>query len=247
MKKLTLITALFFVLSILGCETQTEKQPHDQGKADSTKQEAAGSNGHDHGHQHGEANAHMHKNDFEDLVKRFDDPARDDWQKPDEVIAFLGDLVDKTVMDIGCGTGYFSFKLVEAGALVIAADVDDRFLDLVNTKKQEGGVQNAQLSTRKLPYDSPELAASEVDMVLIVDTYHHIEDRENYFKKVKAGLKEDGRLVVIDFKKEDSPMGPPKAMRMSASFVQSELEGAGFSEFSTDSLLLPYQYILIAK
>ena len=200
-----------------------------------------------HGHQHGDANAHMHENDFEDLVQRFDDPARADWQKPDEVIAFLGDIVNNTIMDIGCGTGYFSFKLVEAGALVIAADVDDRFLSLVKEKKQESGLDDKQLSTRKLPYDSPELAASEVDMVLIVDTYHHIEDRENYFAKVKNGLKENGRLVVIDFKKEESPMGPPKKMRMSAAFVQAELEGAGFSAFSVDSLLLPYQYILIAQ
>src|SRR5262250_2336948 len=66
------------------------------------------------------ANKHMHEMRFEDLVARFEDPARKEWQKPDEVIAGLGPLSGKTVADIGAGTGYFSFPTAARGAKVIA-------------------------------------------------------------------------------------------------------------------------------
>lgn len=244
MKKLLFLPVFALSISFFGCNPQPEEAQNNEA-ADSTK--VADEAPHGHSHHHGDANAHMNENDFEDLVQRFDDPARAEWQKPDEVLRFLGDIKGKTIMDIGSGTGYFSFRMVDAGANVIAADVDERFLEFVGSKKEEKGLTDAQIQTRKLPYDSPELEAGEVDMVLIVDTYHHIESRESYFAAVKKGLKKDGRLVVIDFKKKDNPVGPPIEMCMAPSFVQSELKSAGFSQFSTDSTLLPHQYILIAK
>lgn len=200
-----------------------------------------------HHHHHGDANAYMNESEFEELVQRFNDPARADWQKPNEVIDLLGPFEGKKVMDIGCGTGYFSFPLVEAGAQVIAADVDSRFLEYVSDKQDSLGIGKTKLETRKLPYDSPKLEAAEVDMVLIVDTYHHIENRKSYFEQVGAGLKEKGRLVVIDFKKEDSPVGPPKEMRLDVKQVKEELNAAGFSQIEINLELLQYQYILIAQ
>ena len=99
---------------------------------------------------------------------------------------------------------------------------------------------------RKLPYDSPALSEKGVDKVIIVNTYHHIEDRIAYFGKVLKGLKDGGELLVIDFKKQDGP-GPPVKIKMAAAFITKELKAAGFTNFKMNDSLLEHQYIIRAK
>ena len=84
-------------------------------------------------------------------------------------------------------------------------------------------------------------------MVLIVDTYHHIENRADYFSEVRRGLRPGGQLVVVDFIKEDLPMGPPVAMKMDADTIIEELKAAGYTNFEVNRDLLPYQYIIFAS
>ena len=189
----------------------------------------------------------MNHSEFEALIKRFEDPQREAWQKPDSVIAMLGDLRGATVVDIGSGSGYFAFRLAGKAAKVIAADVDDRFLRYIEARKKQAGISDAKLETRKIPYTAPGLTSREVDAVLMVNTYHHIEDRANYFTKVKRGLKEGGKLVIVDFKPGNIPVGPPEEMRVAASKAVAELRQAGFGRVSVDSQTLPYQYILVAQ
>lgn len=192
------------------------------------------------------ANAHMHRIPFEQLVANFESPARDAWQKPDAVMAFIGDVRGKTVMDIGSGTGYFSFRLARAGAHVICADVDPRFLDYIGERMQKEGIDPATMERRHLAVDSPGLAAGEADLVLLVDVYHHVADRAAYFAQVRAGLAPGGRLLVIDFFKRDDPVGPPADIKVGADTVVAELTRAGFSRFAIERDLLPYQYLVEA-
>ncbi len=208
----------------------------------SSEQPAAHS--HDH---HGDANNHMNQRPFEDLVEGFESPQRAEWQKPDSVIALLGDLEGKTVVDIGSGSGYFSFRLAEAGAHVISADVDERFLEHIEERKEKEGMTDAQIETRHVPYDSPKLEEGEVDLAFMVDVYHHIKQRPDYFAKVKKGLKPGGRLVVVDFIKEEIPVGPPVEMKLEPEQVLEELKKAGFTKFEVNEELLPYQYIVTAR
>ncbi|NJN77614.1 MAG: class I SAM-dependent methyltransferase [Saprospiraceae bacterium] len=182
---------------------------------------------HDHSHDN-ESNVHMNETSFEDLVKMFEDSARAEWQKPDEIIDLLGDLDGKTIMDIGAGTGYFAFRMAAKGANVIAADVDERFIEYIDNKDV------AKVKTRLVPYDNSNLKPKEVDAVIIVDTYHHIEKRADYFKTVLKGLKENGQLMVVDFKKEETPYGPPVNHRISADDVVKELKSAGFTSFEIE-------------
>ena len=200
---------------------------------------------HEH-HHHGEdANHHMNQRPFEELVAHFEDPARDEWQQPEAVMELFGDLTGKTVMDIGSGTGYFSFRMARAGARVICADVDQRFLDYIIQKRDSiGSWARDRITTRHVPFDSARLKSGEADLVLIVDTYHHIEDRIAYFREVRQGLKPDGKLVVIDFFKEESPVGPPVDMKMAEETVMGELHQAGFAHVAVDVETLPYQYII---
>jgi 2-polyprenyl-3-methyl-5-hydroxy-6-metoxy-1,4-benzoquinol methylase len=151
-----------------------------------------------------------------------------------------------TVMDLGCGTGYFSFRMADSGANVIAADVDERFIAYVDSVRNARGVSKKLLQTRKVPADNPMLSKREVDIVFMVNTYHHLQDRVNYLKKVKAGLKSSGFIIIIDFFKKDLPVGPANAQKLSADEVTRDLKLAGFSQFKTDDKTLPYQYIVFA-
>ena len=198
------------------------------------------------GGHHGHANQHMNQASLEQLIARFEDPKRDVWQKPNAVIALLGDLQGKVVMDIGSGSGYFSFRLADAGARVICADVDERFLAYIAEQIDARQIEPDRMMLRHIPYDSAQLKAAEVDMVLIVNTYHHIEDREGYFSEVRAGLKPGGQLVVVDFFKHATEIGPPEDMKLAAHVVIDELRSAGFSRFETDRDTLPYQYVIQA-
>ena len=199
---------------------------------------------------HGAANQHMQSLGFDTLVRRFetgDHGDRDTWQKPDAVIAALGDIRGKTVMDLGSGTGYFSLRLAAAGARVIAADVDPRFQQYIQDRlTRERPAPPGVVVTRHLSYESPGLAPAEADRVLMVDVYHHIEQREDYLPLLRGGLKPDGVLVIVDFKKEPTPDGPPLAMRLTPDEIRRELVAAGFRDIAIDTALLPYQYLIKA-
>lgn len=204
----------------------------------------------DHQHTENHVNQHMHQRSFDDLAKGLEDKEREEWQKPGDVIALLGDISGKTIMDIGAGTGYFSFRMAEKGAHVIAADVSDEFQDFIEHKKKELRYTDEQLELRKVPFDSPDLKKMETDAVLIVNTYHHIEGRIEYFNKVLEGLKKEGVLMVVDFKKQEfdeAPPGPPIRMKIKAEQVVEELREAGFNTFDINASLLKYQYIILAK
>ncbi len=197
-------------------------------------------------HSHGRANEHMHRHSFDDLVASFDHPSRDAWQKPDVVLKHLGPLKNRTVFEIGAGTGYFTFRLAAAEAYVIAGDVDERFLDLIEKRRQERGISTQRLRTRKIPYDSPNLKQAEADVVFTVNTYHHIENRIPYFAEVRTGLKQTGGCVFLYFMNVHRAWGRVCSFRIEADRVADELKRSGFSKVNVDQSSLPYQYIVTA-
>ena len=188
-----------------------------------------------------------HQHDFRDADKWaqvFDDPKRDEWQKPHEVMQALGLAPDATVADIGAGTGYFAVRLAHLvpNGRVYAVDIETEMVKHLALRAARQGLANV-IAVRGAP-DDPRLPG-KVDLALLVDTYHHIEDREAYFAKLRTLLKPEGRIAVIDFKPE-APAGPPKEARLSAAAVKAELDKAGFlvtEEFG----FLPYQYFLIFR
>ncbi|MBK9769704.1 MAG: class I SAM-dependent methyltransferase [Candidatus Obscuribacter sp.] len=177
-------------------------------------------------------------------VKKFDDPARDKWQLPKEVIAALKIDKDDKIADIGAGTGYFSLRIARAypDSTVYGADVEP---DMITYLKQQAKKQH--LPNHKavmLPTDKPALPA-KVNLVLVVDTYHHISHRISYFAALKKHLLPDARVAIIDFTAQ-SPEGPPPEHRLSKADLTEEMKEAGYG-ISEDVELLPYQYFLVFK
>lgn len=235
MKKLVLQLKMTLI-GVLVCCFSTQAQHHHNKEGQKHQHKPAMS-----------ANEYMHQSSVKQLAQRFDSPERDAYQQPEKVLAYLGDIRGKKIMDIGAGSGYFSIKLAQAGAEVIAADVNDEFQDYLRSRLERENLKDLKIALRKIPYDSPELKSSEVDMVFLANTYHHIEDRVAYFAKVKNGLGASGELFIIDYFKTDLPVGPPMDHKISMDQVVSELKAAGFSDFEVEVDLLPYQFIFRVK
>jgi ubiquinone/menaquinone biosynthesis C-methylase UbiE len=199
------------------------------------------------GHEH-DATVHHSFDDVQHWTQVFDDPGRDAWQKPDEVVRALGVAPGQTVVDLGAGTGYFSVRLartVGAGGHVLALDVEPRLVAYMKDRAAKEALP--QMVAQQVPADDPQLPAAGVDLVLVVDTWHHLDDRLHYLVKLAAGLKPGGHLAIVDFKKGDFPVGPPDAHKLPPDAVAKELETAGWSVVSRDEALLPYQYVLVAS
>ena len=192
------------------------------------------------------ANEYMLQNSHEALVRAFDSSERDSWQHPDTVISFLGDLTNKTIVDLGSGSGYFTFRLLSTGAKVIAADVDEEFLEIIKEKGQKLNIEEDRLKTIHIDNDKLNIEEGTVDIIFLVNVYHHISDRISYFSRANSVLKKDGKIIIIDFYKKTLPIGPPKNHKISEDLVIEELEKAGYENIALNTDLLQYQYLIVA-
>jgi ubiquinone/menaquinone biosynthesis C-methylase UbiE len=176
----------------------------------------------------------------------FDAPDRAEWQKPAEVAAALEIRPGMVVADIGAGTGYFLEHLArEAGpmGMVLAIDTEAEMVAHMGQRMADAGVTNV-VPVLALPGD-PFLPPGRVDRILIVDTYHHIDDRLRYFGRLRDALAPGGRVAIIDFLKKPLPVGPPPEHKLEREFVLEEMIEAGWKLADEKKDLLPYQYFLI--
>lgn len=188
-----------------------------------------------------------HKHAFADpaeMSKKWNDPERDKWQYPEEIVAALDLKPGTTVADIGAGTGYMVAPLSKAvgkGGTVIAIDASAEMVEYLAKRSSDLGP--AKIVPRKVGPDDPELPTASVDRVLTLDTWHHVKGREAYAKKVYEGLKRGGRFVVVEYE-VDAEIGPPKAMRLDPRQVTKQLEAAGFRvEIVRESM--PRHYMVV--
>jgi predicted methyltransferase len=193
----------------------------------------------------GAQSPHTHQHSFGDAEKWahvFDDPARDAWQKPHEVIQALALKPDAKAADIGAGTGYFSARLSRMlpKGKVYAVDLEPDMVKYLGERAQREHLDNVVAVQGKA--DDAALP-EKVDLALLVDVYHHIEGREAYFRKLQASLVPAGRVAIIDFRM-DSKDGPPRATRIAPERVKSEMSAAGYS-LAEEFAFLPNQYFLV--
>jgi arsenite methyltransferase len=159
--------------------------------------------------------------------QRLNDPSRDAWQKPDEVVETLLIAPGSRVADLGAGGGYFTWHLaraVGARGTVYAVDVNPAALDMIFREMVARGTPNVHL-VRARPHD-PRLP-DPVDLVFSCNTYRQMSDRIVYFRSLRSSLKPGGRVAILDF----HPRGFFPGLfgdRISKEEVRLEMEAAGY-------------------
>ncbi len=194
-----------------------------------------------HGHSHHGQGLHKRFDGAEGWTKVFDAPERDEWQKPDTVLDALALTPTSLVADVGAGTGYFSVRLARRvpEGKVFAIDVEaDMVRYLAERAKREAlpGIVAIQAA----PHD-PKIPEA-VDVILVVDTLHHIDARDAYFAKLRERLRPGGRVAIVDFAK-GATMGPPPEHRLAAEEVVATAARAGLTKVR--EVALPQQYVLV--
>ncbi|MFK8007362.1 MAG: class I SAM-dependent methyltransferase [Saprospiraceae bacterium] len=186
--------------------------------------------------------------ELEQAIRDKENPDRNNWQKPRQVIERLGILTDKVVADIGAGSGYFSFQILPNAGKVIAIDIDPNALAQIDTLVKRRPDLEPKLETRLVGFNDPKLKDEEVDIVFISNTYSYIENKVDYLKTVFEGVKPKGRIYIVDFKMKILPQIFPKAEERVPLFeVEKHLQEAGFKHIFSDDKTLDYQYIVIAE
>jgi len=137
---------------------------------------------------------------------------------------------DAWIGDLGCGPGTFSLPLAQAcpDGVVLASDIEPAQLDRLRERIAQAELHNIVpvLSS----YENPHFPPTSLDLILIVDTFHHIDDRPPYLRHLKSCLKENGRLAVLEFKPGDLPVGPPANHKLGPGEMVAELDAAGWVE-----------------
>lgn len=188
----------------------------------------------------------LHQNPDE-YIKAMEDPERLTWQKPDELLKALGIRPGMRVADLGAGPGFMTrrlARLVQPQGWVYAIDVEPFMLKALHARLREDRLSN--VTTLLAAEDDPLLPPGSVDLVLIVDVYHHLKDRPAYLGRLARALRPGGRIAIVDFHKRDLPVGPPPEMKLSPAEVGAEAQKAGLRPLlAPPENLLPYQYVLV--
>jgi ubiquinone/menaquinone biosynthesis C-methylase UbiE len=177
-------------------------------------------------------------------------PERDAYQQPDRVMETLALRPGERVADIGAGSGYFTRRAARAvgpTGTVWALDIRREILDYLDATMAREGLTNVR-SAVVLP-DDPQLPAGQVDTILMVDTLHYVKDRAAYAKKLRAGLADGGRVVIIDFRPkpiEQRSWGPPPSQEMSREEVDAAMAEAGLAparvhDYLTEQFFVEYR------
>jgi predicted methyltransferase len=186
----------------------------------------------------------MDFSEVERFATHFDDPKRDAWQRPGQVLRHLALRPGDTVADIGAGTGYFLKRLSEAvgsKGKVMALDVEANMVVYMNHRARKEGLSNVE--AKQVPPDAPGLLPESTNRILIVNTWHHIGAREQYSKRLLEALVPGGFVLVVDFTLE-SDIGPPRNHRLTPEQVTSELDAGGLDAEIVTNEALPKQYLV---
>jgi len=185
--------------------------------------------------------------DSKAYIARLEDPMRDAYQKPQEVIKALNIREGEVIADLGAGSGYFTLRLAEAvgkTGRVYAVDVNPDMVRHLNRRVRDLKVGN--VATILCAPDDPLLADGSIDRFFICDTWHHIEGHAKYLALVKRMLKPGGQVIMVDFKKAKTPVGPPMEIRIDRDDLVREMETNGF-QLAAEHPFLEYQYFLVFK
>lgn len=189
----------------------------------------------------------MHRlhNDPKAYIGALEDPQRDAYQKPHEVLTALNLKPGEVIADIGAGSGYFTFPIAHhlgPEGKVYAVDVSPDMILHLNRRIRDLKTTNV-VSVLADP-DDPLLPEQSVNRFFICDVWHHIENPSKYLGMIKKMLKPGGQVIMIDFHKKELPFGPPMKMKIAREDLIKQMESNGF-RLAKEHSFLPYQYFLV--
>ena len=172
-------------------------------------------------------------------------PEREAEEAPSRAIAALKIQPGQVVADIGAGSGYYTVRLAQTvgpTGRVFATDIQPAMVDLLRANLTRAGLANVT-AVLGAP-DDPKLAPDTIDLALMVDVYHELAAPQAFLRRLRPALKRDGRLVLLEFRKEDRRVPILEVHKMSVVEVRQELEAEGF-RLSAVLNDLPWQHILV--
>lgn len=194
------------------------------------------------------ATSHRRFDDAGYWSKVFDDPKRDDWQRPGQIVAALSLAPGMSVADIGAGTGYFSRRLSDAvgpSGAVFVVEVEPNLVAHLRDRAQKEDTPNV-IPILASP-GNPRLAPESIDVALFVDSYHHVDGRRSYLAALRRSLKAGARVAIVEWKSGKQPVGPQEEdHKIPRKQIEREMAEAGFAlEAAPD--FLPHQYMLVFR
>ena len=172
-------------------------------------------------------------------------PDREAWQKSDAIMDALGIYDGSSVADLGAGGGWFTVRLarrVGPRGRVYAEDVQKEMIESMNRRIAREGLHNVTLVLGTA--ENPGLALKSVDAVLIVNSYAEVDKGVEWLRNVRGALKPNGRIGIVDFRKEGWGPGPPLDERIEEAVVIKDAQAANLRLISKDTAL-PFQYPLV--
>lgn len=173
---------------------------------------------------------------------------RDEWQRPEVIIGMANsDITGMVFGDLFAGDGYFTWKLIDAGANVIAVDNDPKNIEALEAEKKARGLSDERLRIRAVPVGDPGLGIDEVDVALLVHRYHGIKDKTAYFKQLRKGMRYPRYMMIVDWQYRETPLGPPMSERTPTDALMEDLLKYGWSDVGAHSDKIPFQVIFFSN
>lgn len=174
-------------------------------------------------------------------------PEREREEAPTKAIEALDLKPGMVVADIGAGSGYYASRMarkVGPTGKVFATDIQPGMIELLNRRISMEGLTN--ITTVLGGMDDPKLPAKSIDLAIMVDVYHELQQPQLFLQRLKETFKPDGRLVLVEFRKEDPKVPILEVHKMSVAEVKQELEAEGYV---LDRVIdvLPWQHIIVLK
>jgi len=174
-------------------------------------------------------------------------PEREAEEQPDRALDLIGIAKGTTVADVGAGNGYITWRMAQRvgpAGKVYAVDIQPEMLRMLRTNMRERKLDNFEAVLGA--FDDPKLPPNAIDLITLVDVYHEFSEPQKMLRGMRAALKPDGRLVLLEYRGEDPTVPIRPEHKMTVAQVKAELEPEGFR---LDRLVddLPRQHILIFR
>jgi protein-L-isoaspartate O-methyltransferase len=176
-----------------------------------------------------------------------DRPEREFEEQPSKAIKALGIKAGQVVADVGAGSGYYTIRLakqVGPNGRVYATDIQPEMIVFLQRRLERERIDNVELV--QATETNPRLPEGLFDLILMVDVYHELSQPQEVLRKLRPSLKPDGRLVLIEYRRESAWVPIREEHKMSVKEARMELEAEGY-RFDRVIDVLPWQHILVFK